>query len=77
MYTQSSTVSKGQGGIAIDVDKRGEHGHVLSMFKTYVMRSWDWPSAVNTDCYPCVNRVHAETAQETRSLSSIVTEQLL
>ena len=38
-YTQRSTVSKGRGWIAMDMDKRGEHGQVLGMFKTYMTKS--------------------------------------
>ena len=57
-----STVSKGQGGIAMDVDIRGERGQILSMFKSYVTRSWDGKNAVNTHCEHCNNRLQAETA---------------
>ena len=45
-YTQLSVVSKERGLIAMDVDKRGERGQFLSMFKTYVTRSWDGKNAV-------------------------------
>ena len=48
MYTQRSTVSKGLGGIAMDVDNCGERGQFLSMFRTYVTRSWDGVSTVTT-----------------------------
>ena len=37
-------------------------GQFLSMFKTYVTRSWNGKNAVNTHCEHCNNGLHAGTA---------------